>query len=502
MSFTSPSYAEIGACGNRPLPSDKIRKLQRSSIRLECSANADHYVRYPQPFKGQSSYDEWAGIQNQKDRQLYRLDPATHPDIKWSGVIPYQTIEKWTWVDWVYGADPICGYDTIRSCSRDSQGNQTCTETKVMKSCWHDETQYESRPCSTEKLSYTAEFKRPISINGKSPNNWNPSHPDYYDVIPNKYDLLPGEAEVIQTSSNTGLSQSIQPTIKIGDAWNKYTTQIAFENGARSINCDYNNVHERVWNFDVTIHTEHRIKKPSPNAFSVPSGGVSKAMRRSLIDAVGEEDLVPYEPQVLTLVDTSHRVISTMSRQSRDMTTQIEKAKVEVGKGSNEKTTDVAESAKVSGFFKDTQVKVRLVEVTNMLSFNRNPTQPLYLSGSEVALGDNYELDVYDPNYSDYDLYRSKGPFDSLFGNFYDMFRVKLRKNTDYKIMVSMYQKNVPFYNQKDDCNGLLDGEDCYFSKELPVEFKTNNADNRPVWQKIYECWSAGISRKGVCLQW
>ncbi|MEO0335865.1 MAG: hypothetical protein AAF202_05705, partial [Pseudomonadota bacterium] len=36
--FSTPAEAILGACGNRHLPSNKVRKLRRNSIRLECAA--------------------------------------------------------------------------------------------------------------------------------------------------------------------------------------------------------------------------------------------------------------------------------------------------------------------------------------------------------------------------------------------------------------------------------------------------------------------------------
>lgn len=494
--------ARLGACGDRPLPRNKIRKLKTSSIRLECSAGVDHFVRLPQVFHGNKSYNEWADIQDPVRRQLYRLDPETHPDIVWSGYIGYQTIEKWTWVDWVFGPDPSCGYDEVTTCTTNSDGTNSCTTYSQMRSCFHDETQYESRFCSTEKLFYNAKMLRPRPQGGGPPSDWNPKSFGYYDMIPNKYDLLPGETEVFQTMSNSDLSTKITPQLSIGNAWNDYSANIRFQSGERYLPCEFNKINGIVHSFNVEVETNKRIKKASPNAFALPSGGLEQVLRRSILSSSDQEvGEALYEPNFLKLIDTSHGVILTMSNQSREMEVESEKIKLEHGLGSNELIKNVMLENQKTGFFKDTQVRIRLEEVTNILLFNQSPTKPLYLPGSEISFGDTYELSIYNENNSDKDLYRSKGPFEFLFGSFYDLFRVRLRRDTDYRIFVSMYQKNVPFYNQEEDC-GLLSGEGCYYSDELPIEFSIGSKDERTFMQKAYECWSADITQKWRCLKW
>src|SRR5690606_30791958 len=124
---------------------------------------------------------------------------------------------------------PSCGYETV-TVGYDDDGN-AITETR-MRSCLHDEARHETRHCSDEVMNYEANYERPDL------NVWGPgtSADDrgidplkrYHDIIPNKYDLLPGETESIQiynTSGNFSLfdsgSTSLEPYVEFGDPWNK-----------------------------------------------------------------------------------------------------------------------------------------------------------------------------------------------------------------------------------------------------------------------------------------
>ena len=113
--------AMTGACGDRQLPSDRIRQVR--NVHLECGSGVDHYVRTATDF----DYSTWSKLEKlgeREDMQKLRQNEAVP---QWKGQIPYATIEVWDWTDWVYGANPVCGYDHVcsQTCSTDSKGNQS-----------------------------------------------------------------------------------------------------------------------------------------------------------------------------------------------------------------------------------------------------------------------------------------------------------------------------------------------------------------------------------------
>jgi hypothetical protein len=102
----------------------------------------------------------------------------------------------------------------------------------------------------------------------------------------------------------------------------------------------------------------------------------------------------------------------------------------------------------------------------------------MYTSGDEVAMGDQYRIDLHG-NDTSHDLYRASGPIsDSL----WEHFDIHLRPGKVYALLVSMYQRGVPFYAQE----GKWKTEGSYFSKELPLPFSaTKDYDERSFWQKF-----------------
>jgi hypothetical protein len=470
--ISQQGFALRGACGNRDLPSGKTREAR--NIHLECASSKDSYVRRPIPF----DVNAWRRLEKLKKRDEMQALRQEEPQIKWSGAIPYNTVEVWEWTDWVFGADPVCGYDTVEH--TDANGDTYTTE--EMRSCWHDEDQYEVRHCSAEVMKYNANFIRP----GKS--EWNPKTVGYYDVIPNKYDLLPGEIEVIQLFNTSGRSRTIDPYGQVGDAWNEYEFIIAIMGHGRQAPCRFNHTYE----MDVLIKTVKRLTdKASPNAFRLP---VDRHGRQTdplswLETLNSDNEYVRSKPDVIKLSDASSTIITSMARQTRKFETEIQKAKNEAGVGESASDKDSREHKEESGFWKDTRVRLQLFEVI-WLGRDRRVTHNMYTSGSEVAMGEHYKMGLMG-SATESDMYRASGPY---IQSIWEQFKFNLRPKTEYEFRISMYQKNVPFYAQDCetdpgwDCKTIGRPESKYYSKELPIPFgeKTNEyVDERSFLQKL-----------------
>ncbi|MEO0337559.1 MAG: hypothetical protein AAF202_14280, partial [Pseudomonadota bacterium] len=298
-----------------------------------------------------------------------------------------------------------------------------------MRSCWHDETQYEARHCSTLQMTFDAEFVRPArtpeemqsrglsrdqvnkenGINLSSDYMWNPAladvgepHRRYYATLPNKYDLLPGEVEDVQVFTNSSMSTSIRPAVAVGDQWNDYEYGIQWTRRQ----CH----HAEGFHADIKIFTEGRRIKKTPNAFAIPETKESQWLRRTLEPNKDGGDDIPYRPVNLELVDTSDAIISAMARQSRGMESKINQVKTELGMDSNvsgdELNGFIEENQEEEGFgfTQDTRVRIRLIEEKPLLLWNRMVSQKLYIRGSDVEYKGGWDLDL-DGSSADRSLY-------------------------------------------------------------------------------------------------
>ncbi|MCC6278881.1 MAG: hypothetical protein IT289_13290 [Oligoflexia bacterium] len=476
-----------GACGDRPLPPDRVRRM--SNLRLECASGVDHFFRRPIPMD-KERMRAWREAEIANDRS--KMQEIRREQIKWTGSIPYETIEKWNWVDWVYGAHPSCGYDRVCTTSTDSQGKETETCHDVMRSCWHDEPRSEARHCSNETINYDSEFLLEAA--------WNPSNPSYLDIIPNKWDLLPGESEDVQIFSNQGDSTTITPFLDVGNKWNEYEGYATIrETGSSQAQCRLN----QTLNMSVKIHTKNRIVRQTPNAFQLPVDQFGRPVSPlKWVDVPGKDGgfVQNAEPIELRLTDSSTAMIASLARQSRKFTESYERAKQEAGLGSNTSEEQNDEMRKQmnegGGFWKNTHVRLVLYEPRKLLRDVR-VTHFTYFTGQDfdVSFDDQFRLPLQ-ANEPQRDLFRaSAAAFGFNFDRIAENFAIKLKPNRKYQILVAMYQKGVPFYSQTcEDRKGRFDrwgckmqGEGAYFSKDLPIEFQTPaNYDARSFLQKLF----------------
>jgi hypothetical protein len=497
-------------CGGRELPRSATRNFHfDSSWELVCNSRADHFVRRPQKF----DFNKWIDTKQVKPEAAFDYR-RTLPLIEWSGNIPYQTIENWKWEECSYGTDAIeCGtkqvcHDEVREdCDTDANGNRNCRSRTervcetVACSCWYDHTRYESLHCSNENMSYTANFKRPDK------SEWSISKDgENATFLPNKYDLLPGEIEDVQIFNNATTSTVLRPQTLVGNAWNHYDPQIS--GTGKGAQC---RMHQPL-SINVDIYTKGRdTTRASPNPFTIAENQFGEKL--SPIDSWDEQQTedgktVKVKPLSIKLMDTSASVVSAIAEESR-RTAERETLKDSLGEGHNSDGMNLAEALeneqsatdegedKAKGFFKNTIVRLELKKINkwwwpDSQTLNKkysddgesiSPSFHVLSANQDVANSDMWKIDL-------------RGPEIGGKGDFYRL--QYLMPNRHYNLMLSVYQKGVPFYQS--DCDsatkdlgwrcwriarwvGLGIDEDDYFSKELLIPFDTEEGiDERPIF--------------------
>lgn len=450
-----------GKC-DRLLPRSESRYA--SNIRLVCSSNVSHYLRQPFPIS-QENYDKWLELDDQAEssrdvkirNQMQTFRQGLDPDITWSGSIPYQTIEKWSWVECYYGEAEICGvhYRKVKN----SDG--TTTEVKEVESCYHNESRSESRECSTETMTYNAHFTRYKN------DEWGPAVEGYIDELYDKYTLLPAESEDVQvynTSSSILSSGTIlKPSVEVGDRWNQYTPVIRFDSGAAEEACRYNTS----YHITVEMKTDHRIKRAPPNAFGLPHDldGNELPTERALDWLTRGKDGEHLKPKTILLSDRSSTVIADMARHSRKFISDLEKARSDSMQNTNAPAHEVAESknriakskkGRQKGFMKDTRILIQLYEFPYG-EFRLRRTHNLDKRSSEVITWrsphDEYTINLIGDT-SDNDLFRWPGRFGTEW--IFEVKSIHLRPGRKYAVSLKQRQIGIWFYDEKEWSKPLM----------------------------------------------
>ncbi len=476
------------------LTGPSVRNFNHRSHQIQCSGNEDSHIRTPQPF----DFRKWAELRARGDEdQAFKLRQSL-PDIEWSGQVPFQTFETWEWQECALGtSSSICGTEEVcddvdkEFCEKDKNGHESCETRKVRectdvpKTCWYDQDRSSSLFCTNETMTYRSEFSRPDA-------SWTPAAHPYAPFIPNKYDLLPGELENIQTYNNTNMTSSVTPSVAISDAWNKYAVAISPSQFACTPNGRYD--------IQVRIDTlERDISKASPNAMRLPvdiNGQPVEAVRW-VEEQIGGTTVKKY-PSEIKLQDQSAAVISSIANHSAK-NQEREKLKADLGVLGAEKSPAMDKE-----FMKNTVVKIRLKK--KRLLFDRGISK-IYSEDWEAVQPDsnnlsNDEMTMQSENWT-VDLINNSN---NIYGRY-----SPLRPNRVYSFEISMYQKGVPFYRQNCDedsgvkfkkmCNllpffwGKSDSK--VFSKPMEIQFETSKKydgrDDMPAVDRILTKTSEAI---------
>jgi len=364
-----------------------------------------------------------------------------------------------------------------------------CTKYRdVPNYCHWDEPHHEHVLCQQQAAHFTAKFAKP------GPDWAQGRDPNYHEMLGNKYDLLPGEWEKYTIISNGDVSTQITPVIpQPENAWNKYNISVY----PQVMRCEYNGKPS----FNVTVNTEGRIKRKSPNAFVLPVdqyGRPKEALQRNAVIGLKGAVGVPGEPYQITLEDASNKMVSLGAKASREFAPKMDPnapAPVKV------KQKGVIATVANHPFWKDTQMRVRLVERT-WLGETIYITDDIYTTSALanengdyviIPLDDSIGKAMRENGKSAQSLYQATGPFNSLLGAFWRQHRVHLTPGERYEVRVSMYQRGLPFYDS--GCKGTnanCEGEKINkkaFGQELVVKFTADKRADERTWLNKLVDW-------------
>lgn len=487
-------------CPGRSLPASQTRG--RSGSSLSCSGSVDHFVRKPQEIPDYGRWQALISSEGARSKAAFELRQQ-QPEIKWNGRIPYSTVEEWTWISCELGTSSSeCGSDrvchdephtyTVNDC--DAQNNctsRTVSETRtvcndVARTCYYDVRRSATQHCSSEVMTYEARFSRDPK--------WDPNHALYSEFIPNKYDLLPGEVEMIQTFNGQG--PVLSPSIKIGDAWNKYSISSPRINGAgSSTSCRPGNKAH----VEFEIQTVERLIKPSPNAFQLPVDHTGKSIR-PLEWAVDTDSGSKVRPVRMKLTDSSAALVKLMAQQSQNNSAR-EKAKSDLGLGQNSDKMDLVNSPAADGFYKNTVLRFQLKE--DQWFYTTSFTKPRYIRDAEAVTLGNLRLskiqalrnsDYWDIPLNDAELGSNIYSYDKWLPRVLGVSERRLKPMQRYVLSLSMYQQGVPFYLQICDENQKkINPRTCaksdseVYSKPIELPFWTSKVDERSFLQQLNE---------------
>lgn len=478
-------------CRGRSIPSSETRGRSRSV--LICAGSVYNHQRHPEPVP---RYDEWAKLirlEGSKSEEAHQIR-STEPRIKWSGTIPFSVGESWNWIScdlvtdgYKCGTHQVCRdvaytYQTCdkdNNCTTHSDTKRVCED--VPNTCYVDVNRTGHHSCSVEKISFEAEMMRDP--------NWTPKNRAYSEFIPNKYDLLPGEVELFQINSTNG-GGILNPSVQVGDAWNSYRMDLSGSSVGAAC------AQRSDLTLDVKVNTIGRLTKPSPNAFRRPvrADGTAMPIFRYQPTSNANDEPINGRPILLRLADTSANLVDLMAKQSRDQGRR-EELKDELGLNGKPSTED---AAKMSSFFKNTQLRVRLFEDKWYGKSSFSP--PLFIGDGDAISSAHYSLsEIQVIRNSEYweiplandevgaTLYQNTAWLTKMLG----VQTKGLKPNQRYRLELSMFQKGVPFYYQL--CSEENpEKEKCFksqaevFSKPIEVNFWTHpDYDERPWYVKL-----------------
>lgn len=476
--------------GKSPLPATVTRNIRNHE--LLCSPFSSKQNRIPQPY----DFDTWADTlaigDEESHVEAFRMRQSA-PEPKLSGRTRFHTYEEWDWEACeLITSSLICGEDTIcksvpKNTYNPSTGLYSHTVTEQIcetkpRSCYADIPKHESVSCSTEWMTYDITYKRP------SKNEWNPSSKGYHDVIPNKYDLLPGEVENLTFKTSSKKSSMLTPNLIIENNRNVYTHRV-LGSAANAVCRQDANYHA-----NVLVYTKHRIKSSkSPNPLVLPTdmdGRPVKPLTWVESKIEGKKSAVKAYPVRLKLHDVSAALMRFVSDSSEN------------GNGKSQFTKK---------FTKDTQIRIRLVkkrwwwwdeEWSRIYTYDGEVTKAslnTLSDNGDTKIADALEFDLNKGDDSSTNLYRRARSKVSQFFFGGDSHVVQsLQPNREYEIKVAIYQKGAEFYKQSCaeapqdwDCRWWAIGplarrEKHYFSEEISIPFRTpKDFDARSGWEKF-----------------
>lgn len=300
----------------------------------------------------------------------------------------------------------------------------------------------EQRFCGNKKLKITHEFTKD--------SQWSPKNSQYHDVLPNKYDLLPGESEVFKISLITK-QKFINVITEDKESWNHYSF-------VQKNQASCNNLNPEEIKSD--INTIERKLRRAPNPFKLPEG------RSPIInlDSKGR-------PETLQLIDLLRQHRLEASKNSR-------RFNIGDSEAGGTKAFWVGTRFRMSLYSYDWAGRKTYVVIPNSFSVEQTD---IFDNEMEVSLGGKGGMDR---------LYRPAGPISFLFGGIYKSLGVELSPNKEYYLEVQAAQREFPFYtstckNGEVACRDI-EIEDSKYSEPILIKFKTGET-KRSLLKKLQD---------------
>lgn len=350
------------------------------------------------------------------------------------------------------------------------------------KFCTWFEKESVRRSCRPHKATVNVEYERD--------SNWRPGYGnpetrtrDYVDILPNKWDLLPGETETVVTYANLGTSTTLRPAMAFSAGadpipWNEYEAVAS----PAQVRCEYG----MVPHINFKVITKGRNKKNAPNPLALPvqeNGQPAEALEFGQFGG---------KPVRAFLQDKSRATMLAASMHSRSFPRP--EGAPELAKDSmvtRAKVTQTIGDTDSNGFWVDTQFRLQLYKKDK---WNRWVKLTMPDKRTTRALGvkifrDSVEVGLNATNGGE-DFDRATGPLNGVLGPFWRAIGTHLTPGHKYFIKLQVTQRGLPFYNGgckdgKSTCEGEEQADEKQWSEPLWIDWTApENVDNRTFLQR------------------
>lgn len=347
---------------------------------------------------------------------------------------------------------------------------------KRAKWCTWPVTRQASRSCKDHVVKYNLEYKNDL--------NWRPGylhHSDpvrhYNDLLPNKWDLLPGESEQVFVYGNAGVSTVVAPKVAFKNGLNNHAlpwNEYKFQSQPEQVRCQYGMEPE----FKIDILTLGRNKQKAPNPVTVSGEPLKFEDKQS-------------RPFAIEFVDIGRGTALKDAQLSRNLPRPIgETGKADPNALYQDNGTPLKGTSASGGYWQESRFKIQLFYTDeNGRNVRVTPKPESYSYDQIDVFKDTITISLEGKEGMDR-FYRSGGPFEWAFGWAYRLFNMELTPGREYFIRLRVVSRGLPFYDSgcvggKAICQGE-EGTDEAYSEALDIKFKANeDVDNRSFFRKL-----------------
>ena len=368
-------------------------------------------------------------------------------------------------------------YRTVWKQRPASRVTYSCRKTRPLYCEWF-ETRRERRRCQDHTVKYNLEYKKDPAWKPGYVDAKNPTVASYEDILPNKFDLLPGENERVFVFGNSGVTADVTPQVTFENAWNDYSVTAS----PQSIRCQYGMRPE----FNIAVNTNGRILRKAPNPLALP-----RDEQGNLLSPLKFEELAngKGKPEAIQLQDVSRATLLAAAQNSRNFTRPEGAGEKDPNAIYKDNGTPLKGASASGGYWQESRFRMqlyrhdkwnRLVRVTLPNTFSSNQSD-IFEDTITISLKGKDGLERF---------YRPSGPLDFALGGIYKAFGIELTPGQEYFINLQVVQRGLRFYES--GCgNGkaICEGEDATansYSEPVIIRFVADpNVDQRSWFKKL-----------------